>query len=221
MVNSDKGITNLHVPSDVIIDASMPAMIREGGKMWGPDGKAHEAMAVIPDRSYARLFQATIEDCKANGAYDPRTMGSVPNVGLMAQQAEEYGSHDKTFEMKTSGTVRVLDADGKTLMEHRVEEGDIWRMCQTKDIAIRDWVKLAVNRARATGQAAIFWLDENRADPHKPDADALNAAWARFAAPKALSIALTCVLTVDRLSPSSSDMRLFGWPCSNSRRTSY
>ena len=163
MVDSAKGITNLHVPSDVIIDASMPAAIRTSGQMWGPDGKLHDMKAMIPDRCYAGIYQETIEDCKKNGAFDVPTMGSVSNVGLMAQSAEEYGSHDKTFELKTSGNVRVLDADGKTLMEHRVEEGDIWRLCQTKDVAIRDWVKLAVNRARATGQPAIFWLDENRA----------------------------------------------------------
>jgi isocitrate dehydrogenase len=163
MVDSNKGITNLHVPSDVIIDASMPAAVRTSGQMWGPDGKLHDMKAMVPDRCYAGVYQETIDDCKKNGAFDVSTMGNVSNVGLMAQSAEEYGSHDKTFEMKTSGTVRVLDADGKTLMEHRVEEGDIWRMCQTKDVAIRDWVKLAVNRARATGQPAIFWLDENRA----------------------------------------------------------
>jgi len=163
MVDSSKGITNLHVPSDIIVDASMPAAIRASGQMWGPDGKLHDMKAMIPDRCYAGVYQEVIEDCKKNGAFDVPTMGSVSNVGLMAQSAEEYGSHDKTFEMKTNGTVRVLDADGKMVIEHRVEEGDIWRMCQTKDIAIRDWVKLAVNRARATGQAAIFWLDENRA----------------------------------------------------------
>jgi len=163
MVDSNKGITNLHVPSDVIIDASMPAAIRTSGQMWGPDGKLHDMKAMIPDRCYAGVYQETIEDCKKHGAFDVPTMGTVSNVGLMAQSAEEYGSHDKTFEMKASGTVRVLDADGKTLVEQRVEEGDIWRMCQTKDVAIRDWVKLAVNRARATGQTAIFWLDENRA----------------------------------------------------------
>jgi isocitrate dehydrogenase len=163
MVDSSKGITNLHVPSDVIIDASMPAAIRVGGKMWGPDGGLHDMKAMIPDRCYAGVYQEVIDDCRRNGAYDVPTMGNVANVGLMAQSAEEYGSHDKTFEMKSSGTVRVLDSEGKTLMEHRVEEGDIWRMCQTKDVAVRDWVKLAVNRARATGNAAIFWLDENRA----------------------------------------------------------
>jgi isocitrate dehydrogenase len=163
MVDSGKGITNLHVPSDVIVDASMPAAIRASGQMWGPDGKLHDMKAMIPDRCYAGVYQEVIDDCRKNGAFDVPTMGNVSNVGLMAQSAEEYGSHDKTFEMKASGTVRVLDADGKTLMEHRVEEGDIWRMCQTKDVAVRDWVKLAVSRARATGQPAIFWLDENRA----------------------------------------------------------
>ena len=163
MVDSAKGITNLHVPSDVIIDASMPAAIRSSGQMWGPDGKLHDMKAMIPDRCYAGIYQEVIDDCRKNGAFDVPTMGNVSNVGLMAQQAEEYGSHDKTFEIAASGTVRVLDADGKALMEHRVEQGDIWRMCQTKDLPIRDWVKLAVNRARATGQPAIFWLDENRA----------------------------------------------------------
>ena len=164
MVDSDKGITNLHVPSDVIIDASMPAMVREGGRMWNAAGKTQDALAVIPDRSYAGVYRAVLEFCRANGAFDPRTMGSVPNVGLMAQKAEEYGSHDKTFEMKAAGTVRVVDASGATLLEHAVEAGDIWRACQTKDAAIRDWVKLAVTRARATGSPAVFWLDEKR--PH-------------------------------------------------------
>src|SRR5215203_642342 len=163
MVNSDKGITGLHVPSDFIIDATMPAMIRESGRMWGADGKLHETMAAIPDRSYARLFQAVIEDCKAYGAFDPKTMGSVPNVELMAQKAEEYGSHDKTFEVAAAGTVRVVADDGKVLLERPVETGDIFRMCQTKDEPIRDWVKLAVTRARATGAPAVFWLDETRA----------------------------------------------------------
>jgi isocitrate dehydrogenase len=163
MVDSSKGITNLHVPSDVIIDASMPAAIRASGQMWGPDGKLHDTKAMIPDRCYAGIYQEVIDDCRKNGAFDVPTMGNVANVGLMAQKAEEYGSHDKTFEIPVSGTVRVLDSDGRTLMEHRVEQGDIWRMCQTKDLAISDWVKLAVNRARATGQPAIFWLDENRA----------------------------------------------------------
>ncbi|HWL63663.1 MAG TPA: NADP-dependent isocitrate dehydrogenase [Steroidobacteraceae bacterium] len=163
MVDSDKGITNLHVPSDVIIDASMPAAIRSSGKMWGPDGKLHDMVAMVPDRSYAGVYQAVIDDCRTNGAYDVRTMGNVSNVGLMAQAAEEYGSHDKTFEISAPGTVRVVDAAGRTLTEHKVETGDIWRMCQTRDVAIRDWVKLAVGRARATGQPAIFWLDEARA----------------------------------------------------------
>jgi len=163
MVDSSKGITNLHVPSDIIIDASMPAAIRSSGQMWGPDGKLHDTKALIPDRCYAGIYQEVIDDCRKNGAFDVPTMGNVSNVGLMAQAAEEYGSHDKTFEIPVNGTVRVLDADGKALMEHRVEQGDIWRMCRTIDLPIRDWVKLAVNRARATGQPAIFWLDENRA----------------------------------------------------------
>jgi len=163
MVNSEKGITGLHVPSDFIIDASIPAMIREGGKMWGPDGKLADTKAVVPDRAYARLFQTVIEDCKANGAFDPKTMGSVPNVGLMAQKAEEYGSHDKTFEVATSGTVRVVTDDGKVLLERPVEAGDIFRMCELKDAAVRDWVKLGVRRARLTNTPAIFWLDKNRA----------------------------------------------------------
>jgi isocitrate dehydrogenase len=163
MVDSDKGITNLHVPSDVIIDASMPAAIRTSGQMWGADGKQHDMKAMIPDRCYAGIYQATIDDCKQHGAYDVTTMGSVSNVGLMAQAAEEYGSHDKTFEIASDGMVKVIDADGKVLTQHEVSQGDIWRMCQTKDIAIRDWVKLAVNRARATGATTIFWLDEQRA----------------------------------------------------------
>jgi isocitrate dehydrogenase len=163
MVNSDKGITNLHVPSDVIVDASMPAMIRDSGKMWGTDGQLHDTKAMIPDRCYARFYQIVIDDCKKHGAFDPKTMGSVPNVGLMAQQAEEYGSHDKTFEIAANGTVRVVDASGKTLLEQKVEQGDIFRMCQVKDAPIQDWVKLAVGRARATGSPAIFWLDNNRA----------------------------------------------------------
>jgi isocitrate dehydrogenase len=162
MVNSDKGITVLHVPSDVIIDASMPAMIREGGKMWDKDGKPQDALAVIPDRAYSRLFQATIEDCKANGAFDPKTMGTVPNVGLMAQAAEEYGSHNKTFEIPADGTVRVVAEDGKQLLEVPVGTGDIFRMCQTKDAPIRDWVMLGVRRARLTNTPAVFWLDKNR-----------------------------------------------------------
>jgi isocitrate dehydrogenase len=162
MVNSDKGITNLHVPSDIIIDASMPAALRSSGKMWGPDGELADTYAMIPDRCYAGIYQAVFDDCRAHGAFDVPTMGNVSNVGLMAQKAEEYGSHDKTFEIATAGTVRVLDANGNTLLEHGVEQGDIWRMCQTRDLPIRDWVKLAVNRARATGSAAIFWLDSNR-----------------------------------------------------------
>lgn len=162
MVNSDKGITNLHVPSDVIIDASMPAAIRASGKMWGWDGELHDMKAVIPDRCYAGVYQEAISFCKENGAFDPRTMGSVSNVGLMAQKAEEYGSHDKTFEIKATGTIRVVNGAGKTLLEHAVEKGDIWRMCQVKDAPIQDWVKLAVNRARATSLPTIFWLDPQR-----------------------------------------------------------
>ncbi|MGO3742574.1 NADP-dependent isocitrate dehydrogenase [Kerstersia sp.] len=163
MVNSDKGITNLHVPSDVIVDASMPAMIRESGKMWGVDGQLHDVKAVIPDRCYAGVYQVVIEDCKRNGAFDPVTMGSVPNVGLMAQAAEEYGSHNKTFQIPFAGVVRVTDDAGKVLMEQNVEAGDIWRACQAKDAAVRDWVKLAVTRARASGAPAVFWLDPKRA----------------------------------------------------------
>ncbi|MFT4068028.1 NADP-dependent isocitrate dehydrogenase [Paraburkholderia sp.] len=163
MVNSDKGITSLHVPSDVIVDASMPAMIRESGKMWGADGALHDAKAVIPDRCYAGVYQAVIEDCKQHGAFDPVTMGTVPNVGLMAQAAEEYGSHDKTFQIPANGVVRVTDEAGAVLLEQPVEQGDIFRMCQTKDAPIRDWVKLAVNRARATNTPAVFWLDAARA----------------------------------------------------------
>jgi isocitrate dehydrogenase len=180
MVNSDKGITNLHVPSDVIIDASMPAMIRESGKMWGPDGKLHDTKAMIPDRSYAGVFQATIEDCQKHGAFDPRTMGTVQNVGLMAKKAEEYGSHDKTFEAPGKGTIRVVDGSGKTLLEQSVEEKDVFRMCQVKDAPIQDWVKLSVNRARLAGYPVVFWLDKDRAhdaqlieklDKYLPDHD--------------------------------------------------
>ncbi|MFE3887076.1 NADP-dependent isocitrate dehydrogenase [Streptomyces lydicus] len=163
MVDSDRGISNLHVPSDVIVDASMPAMIRTSGHMWGPDGAEADTLAVLPDSSYAGIYQAVIDDCRANGAYDPSTMGSVPNVGLMAQKAEEYGSHDKTFEIPVTGTVRVLDENGNAVLEQVVGAGDIFRMCQTKDAPIRDWVKLAVTRARATGDPAVFWLDEDRA----------------------------------------------------------
>ncbi len=163
MVDSDKGITNLHVPSDVIIDASMPAALRTSGMMWGVDGKLKDTKAMIPDRCYAGVYQSVIDFCKTNGAFDPTTMGSVPNVGLMAQKAEEYGSHDKTFVISGAGVVRVIDADGTTLIEHNVAQGDLWRMCQAKDAPIQDWVKLAVTRARATGVPAVFWLDENRA----------------------------------------------------------
>jgi len=170
MVNSDKGITNLHVPSDVIVDASMPAAIRSSGQMWGPDGKLHDMVAMIPDRNYAGVYEAAIDFCKQHGAFDPTTMGSVSNVGLMAQKAEEYGSHDKTFEIPRAGTVRVTDDAGNLLLEHKVETGDIWRMCQTRDLPIRDWVGLAVTRARLTGQPAIFWLDAKRAH----DANLIN-----------------------------------------------
>ncbi len=163
MVDSDRGITNLHVPSDVIIDASMPAAIRSSGQMWNAEGNQQDTKFVIPDHSYAPLYDVTVEDCKVNGAFDPATMGTTPNVGLMAQKAEEYGSHDKTFEIAAPGTVRVRDADGATLIEHDVETGDIWRACQTKDAAIRDWVRLAITRARATGAPAVFWLDDSRA----------------------------------------------------------
>ncbi len=162
MVNSDKGITNLHVPSDVIIDASMPPVIRDSGKMWGPDGKLADVKCVIPDGSYAPVYHEVVEFCKKHGAFDPKTMGSIPNVGLMAQAAEEYGSHDKTFKAPGGGTIRVVDASGKTLLEHKVEEGDIWRMCQVKDAPIQDWIKLAVNRAKATGAPAVFWLNKDR-----------------------------------------------------------
>jgi len=163
MVDSDKGITNLHVPSDVIVDASMPAMIRASGKMWDKNGQLQDTKAIIPDRCYAGIYQKTIDFCKKHGAFDPTTMGSVPNVGLMAQKAEEYGSHDKTFEIPTAGIVRVIDENRTILLEHKVEQGDIWRMCQTKDAPIQDWVKLAVNRARLSDTPAVFWLDPNRA----------------------------------------------------------
>ncbi|MEU9416674.1 NADP-dependent isocitrate dehydrogenase [Streptomyces sp. NPDC048272] len=163
MVDSDKGITNLHVPSDVIVDASMPAMIRTSGHMWGPDGAEADTLAVLPDSSYAGVYQAVIDDCRAHGAFDPSTMGSVPNVGLMAQKAEEYGSHDKTFEIAAAGTVRLVDAEGNVVLEQKVAKGDVFRACQTKDAPIQDWVKLAVTRARATGDPAVFWLDEGRA----------------------------------------------------------
>ena len=165
MVDSDRGITNLHVPSDVIVDASMPAMIRTSGQMWNSDGEQQDAKAVIPDSSYAGVYQVVIDDCREHGAYNPSTMGSVPNVGLMAQKAEEYGSHDKTFEIASAGNVRVVDAAGTVLMSHQVDTGDIWRMCTVKDLPIRDWVKLAVGRARATGAPAVFWLNESRSRP--------------------------------------------------------
>ena len=163
MVNSDKGITNLHVPSDVIIDASMPAMIRNSGQMWNAEGKAQDTKAVIPDSSYAGIYTATIDFCKKNGAFDPTTMGTVPNVGLMAQKAEEYGSHDKTFEIASNGSVNVIDANGNIVLQHDVEAGDIWRMCQTKDAPVQDWVKLAVTRAKASHTPTVFWLDKTRA----------------------------------------------------------
>ena len=163
MVDSDKGITNLHVPSDVIVDASMPAMIRSSGHMWGRDGQEADTLAVLPDSSYAGIYQVVIDDCRAHGAFDPTTMGTVPNVGLMAQAAEEYGSHDKTFEIQSAGTVQIVDDAGTVLIEHQVAPGDIWRACQTKDVPIRDWVKLAVTRARASATPAVFWLDKGRA----------------------------------------------------------
>jgi isocitrate dehydrogenase len=163
MVDSDKGITNLHAPNDIIVDASMPVVVRDSGKMWGPDGKLHDTKAMIPDRCYATTYRTIIEDCKKNGAFDPATIGSVPNVGLMAQKAEEYGSHDKTFQAPGNGTIRAVDDSGATVLEQKVEEGDIFRMCQAKDLPIRDWVKLAVNRVKATGAPAVFWLDKNRA----------------------------------------------------------
>ena len=163
MVNSDKGITNLHVPSDIIIDASMPAAIRNSGRMWGSDGNLHDTKFVIPDSSYASVYHEVIDFCKKNGAFDPKTMGTIPNVGLMAQKAEEYGSHDKTFLCPSNGIIRVISASGQTMIEHEVEEGDIWRMCQVKDLPIQDWVKLAVNRSKTTGSPAVFWLDKNRA----------------------------------------------------------
>jgi isocitrate dehydrogenase len=162
-VDSDKGITNLHVPSDIIVDASMPAMIRSSGHMWGPDGKEADTLAVLPDSSYASIYQVVLDDCRAHGAFDPTTMGTVPNVGLMAQAAEEYGSHDKTFEIQSAGTVQLVDSKGNVLIEHQVSPGDIWRACQAKDVPIRDWVKLAVTRARASETPAVFWLDEGRA----------------------------------------------------------
>ncbi|MFL6023755.1 MAG: NADP-dependent isocitrate dehydrogenase, partial [Marmoricola sp.] len=213
MVDSDKGITNLHVPSDVIIDASMPAMIRTSGHMWGPDGNEDDTLAVIPDSSYAGVYQAVIEDCRKHGAFDPATMGSVPNVGLMAQAAEEYGSHDKTFEIPVDGTVRVLNAAGDVLIEHDVEAGDIWRACQTKDAPIQDWVKLAVTRARASGSPAVFWLDEARAhdanliakvNAYLPehDTDGLDI--------KILSPELACAFSLERLRKGEDTISVTG-----------
>ena len=213
MVDSDKGITNLHVPSDVIVDASMPAMLREGGKMWNAAGKTQDVVAVIPDRSYAGIYQAVIDFCRTHGAFDPRTMGSVPNVGLMAQAAEEYGSHDKTFEIKTAGTVRVVDAAGATLMQHAVQAGDIWRACRVTDAAVRDWVKLAVTRARATGTPAVFWLDSKRAH----DAQLLNKVNAYLADhdTKGLDIrvlepAAACLFSLERMKKSLDTISVTG-----------
>jgi len=199
MVNSDKGITNLHVPSDIIIDASMPAAIRESGKMWGPDGELHDMKAVIPDRCYASLYDETIKHCIDHGAFDPTTMGSVPNVGLMAQKAEEYGSHDTTFEAPGNGVIRILDSNGKAVIEHEVEAGDIWRLCRVKDGPVRDWVKLAVNRAKATGSPIVFWLDENRAHDAKliakvneylPEHDLTGVEYHILAVPEASKLSL-------------------------------
>jgi isocitrate dehydrogenase len=213
MVNSDKGITNLHVPSDVIVDASMPAMIRSSGQMWNAEGKLRDTLAVIPDSSYAGVYQAVIEFCKRHGAFDPRTMGTVPNVGLMAQKAEEYGSHDKTFQIPAKGTVRVVDSTGKTLLEHSVEEGDIWRACQTKDDPIRDWVKLAANRARATHTPAVFWLDKNRAhdaelikkvESYLKDHDTAGLEI------KILAPAEACQFTLERLKASKDTISVTG-----------
>jgi isocitrate dehydrogenase len=213
MVDSDKGITNLHVPSDVIVDASMPAMLREGGKMWNAAGKTQDVVAVIPDRSYAGIYQAVIDFCRTHGAFDPRTMGSVPNVGLMAQAAEEYGSHDKTFEIKTAGTVRVVDAAGATLMQHAVQAGDIWRACRVTDAAVRDWVKLAVTRARATGTPAVFWLDSKRAH----DAQLLTKVNAYLADhdTKGLDIrvlepAAACLFSLERMKKSLDTISVTG-----------
>ena len=213
MVDSDKGITNLHVPSDVIVDASMPAMLREGGKMWNAAGKTQDVVAVIPDRSYAGIYQAVIDFCRTHGAFDPRTMGSVPNVGLMAQAAEEYGSHDKTFEIKTAGTVRVVDAAGTTLIEHAVQAGDIWRACRVTDAAVRDWVKLAVTRARATGTPAVFWLDSKRAH----DAQLLTKVNAYLADhdTKGLDIrvlepAAACLFSLERMKKSLDTISVTG-----------
>jgi isocitrate dehydrogenase len=213
MVNSDKGITNLHVPSDVIVDASMPAMIRTSGQMWNAAGKAQDTLAVIPDSSYAGIYQTTIDFCKKNGAFDPKTMGSVPNVGLMAQAAEEYGSHNKTFLAPGNGTIRVVDAAGKVLLEHTVESGDIWRACQTKDAAIQDWVKLAVNRARLSATPAIFWLDEKRAH----DAQIIAKVKTYLAQHdtkgldlKILAPAAACLATLERLKAGQDTISVTG-----------
>ncbi len=198
MVDSDRGITNLHVPSDVIVDASMPAMIRTSGHMWGPDGEEDDTLAVIPDSSYAGIYQVVLDDCRAHGAFDPTTMGSVPNVGLMAQAAEEYGSHDKTFELGAAGIVRVLTRDDTVLFEHQNEPGDVWRMCQTKDVPVRDWVKLAVTRARATGVPAVFWLDETRAH------DANLIAKVREYLPQADLVGDTAGLQIEVMAPEDA-----------------
>ncbi len=213
MVNSDKGITNLHVPSDVIIDASMPPMIRDGGKMWNAEGKPQDTLAVIPDSSYAAVYQAVIDFCREHGALDPKTMGSVPNVGLMAKAAEEYGSHNKTFEVPADGTVRVVDASGATLLEHKVGAGDIWRACQTKDASIQDWVKLAVRRARATGVPAVFWLDAGRAH----DAQMISKVEASLKAQdtagldiRILPPAEACRLSVERLAKGLDTISVTG-----------
>ncbi|MDF9825991.1 isocitrate dehydrogenase [Ereboglobus sp. PH5-10] len=214
MVNSDKGITNLHVPSDIIVDASMPAMIRTSGKMWNAEGKLQDTLALIPDASYAPVYQAVIEDCKKHGAYDPRTMGTVPNVGLMAQAAEEYGSHNKTFEIPANGLVRVIDtANGDILIEHTVEAGDIWRACQTKDAAVRDWVKLAITRARATGAPAIFWLDRNRAHDAELIAKVLPAITTHDTTGldiRLLAPAAACRATLERLRAGQDTISVTG-----------
>ncbi|AWI07968.1 NADP-dependent isocitrate dehydrogenase [Ereboglobus luteus] len=214
MVNSDKGITNLHVPSDIIVDASMPAMIRTSGKMWNAEGKLQDTLALIPDASYAPVYQAVIEDCKKHGAYDPRTMGTVPNVGLMAQAAEEYGSHNKTFEIPANGLVRVIDtANGDILIEHTVEAGDIWRACQTKDAAVLDWVKLAITRARATGAPAIFWLDRNRAHDAELIAKVLPAITTHDTTGldiRLLAPAAACRATLERLRAGQDTISVTG-----------
>lgn len=213
MVNSDKGITNLHVPSDVIIDASIPAMIRTSGQMWNKDGQQQDTKVIVPDSSYARLYATVVDFCKENGAFDPTTMGTVPNVGLMAQKAEEYGSHDKTFEMTANGTVSVIDNNGEVLMQHNVEAGDIWRMCQTKDAPVKDWVKLAVSRAKATGWPAVFWLDESRAhdsqliekvNAYLPEHDTTGLDI------RILSQADACKFTLDRIAKGENTISVTG-----------